>query len=99
MAARGRTKGFKMTDEHRIKIQNSKIFSNLVKYAEGDDEVISKAQADVGLALLRKVMPDLSSVAISNEDDKPFKTEETGKGLSRLLAKIESIEERSAEAG
>ena len=61
----------------------------------------SRLRVDTRKWMLSKVLPKIygDKLAIGNDGDKPFKTEETGKGLSRLLAKIESIEERSAEAG
>lgn len=62
MADRGRPAGFKMSQEHRSKISKSKIFSNLIKFAEGDDSTLSPAQAQVGLALLKKVMPDMQTI-------------------------------------
>ena len=58
-----------MSDHHRTKIGNSRILGNLIKYAEGDDKIVTKAQADIGVALLRKVMPDLSTVAIEGGDE------------------------------
>lgn len=63
---RGRTPGFAMTDEHRGKIQNSNILKALIEHAEGKREMGS-SQVTAGLGLLRKVMPDLQSVAHSGE--------------------------------
>lgn len=73
MAARGRQPGFRMGAEHRDKIKNSNILRNLIKFAEGaDDCPIDAAQANVGLGLLRKVMPDLKAVEHMGEDGGPI---------------------------
>ena len=71
MATRGRKPGFKMTDEHRLKIANSNILSRLIKCAEGEIDV-SSTQAQVGLGLLRKIMPDLSNTQHSGDEDNPI---------------------------
>lgn len=67
MADRGRKPGFRMTEEHRLKIKNSNILSKLIKCAEGEEEM-SSTQATVGLGLMKKVMPDLSSHALTDPD-------------------------------
>lgn len=64
--SRGRKPGFKMTDEHRAKIQNSNILNALIEHVEGKREM-SPSQVSAGLGLLRKVMPDLSSAEIKSE--------------------------------
>lgn len=64
--ARGRKPGFVMTDEHRVKIQNSNILNALVEHVEGKREM-SATQVSAGLGLLRKVLPDLSQTDNSTE--------------------------------
>lgn len=71
MADRGRQPGFRMTEEHRSKIKNSQILNNLIECAEGTRE-LSSTQANVGIALLRKVMPDLSSTTIQGDEESPL---------------------------
>ena len=61
MAARGRTAGFKMPEEHRDKIRNSNILSYLIEHALGQREM-SFSQVRAAEILLRKVLPDLSKV-------------------------------------
>lgn len=63
-----------MTEEHRTKISNSQILNRLIKAAEGELE-LNAVQASVGLGLLRKVMPDLASTALTggDDDDNPIK--------------------------
>lgn len=64
--SRGRKPGFVMSDEHRVKIQNSNILNALVEHVEGRREM-SATQVSAGLGLLRKVMPDLSSTEAAVE--------------------------------
>ena len=63
---RGRKPGFAMSDDHRVKIQNSNILNALVEHVEGKREM-SATQVSAGLGLLRKIMPDLSSAEIKSE--------------------------------
>jgi hypothetical protein len=63
---RGRKPGFFMTEEHRLKIKNSNILNALVEHVEGKREMTA-TQVTAGVALLRKVMPDLSAVEMSGE--------------------------------
>lgn len=67
MAARGRAPGFKMPDEHRTKIANSRILKRLILFAEGGTDngakvEMSPHQVTASLGLLRKVLPDLSNI-------------------------------------
>jgi hypothetical protein len=66
MAPRGRPPGFIMSEEHRLKIKNSNILNRLIRCAEGEFE-ISSVQAQVGLALMNKVMPNLQATDLSAE--------------------------------
>ena len=68
MAARGRTAGFRMSDEHRVKIQNSNILNALIEHVDGKREM-SATQVSAGVALLKKVLPDLSSTTIEGGDN------------------------------
>lgn len=61
--ARGRQPGFQMSDEHRRKIQNSNILKALIEHASGEREM-GASQVTAGLGLLKKVLPDLSSVEL-----------------------------------
>lgn len=56
-----------MSDEHRVKIQNSNILNALVEHAEGRRDM-SPTQVSAGLGLLKKVLPDLQSVALTGQD-------------------------------
>ena len=68
---RGRTKGFVMPVDHRTKIANTKILNRLIDCAEGNLD-LTKVQASVGLGLLKKVFPDLQSVAHSGDSENPI---------------------------
>jgi hypothetical protein len=61
MAKRGRSPGFAMSNDHRVKIQNSNILNALIEHATGKREMAA-TQVTAGLGLLKKVMPDLSAV-------------------------------------
>lgn len=71
MAERGRQPGFRMSDEHRVKIQNSNILNALIEHVSGEREM-SSTQVTAGLGLLRKVMPDLASTTIENGENGPL---------------------------
>jgi hypothetical protein len=51
-----------MTNEHRVKIQNSNILNALIEHVEGVREM-SATQVSAGLGLLKKIMPDLAATA------------------------------------
>ena len=70
---RGRKAGFRMSDEHRVKIQNSNILNALVEHVEGKREM-SATQVSAGLGLLKKVLPDLSQTTLEG-GDKPLSIE------------------------
>ena len=70
--SRGRTAGFRMSDEHRTKIANSQILKCLIEHASGEREM-SASQVSAGLGLLKKVLPDLSAVELSGDDNKPIR--------------------------
>lgn len=63
--ARGRKPGFRMSDEHRVKIQNSNILNALIEHVEGEREM-SATQVSAGLGLLKKVLPDLSQTDVTH---------------------------------
>ena len=71
--SRGRKPGFRMSEEHRVKIQNSNVLNALVEHVEGKREM-SSTQVTAGVALLRKVLPDLSNVELTGEDGGPINT-------------------------
>lgn len=70
MADRGRKPGFTMSNEHRVKIQNSNILNALIEHAEGRRDM-SASQVSAGLGLLKKAMPDLSAVTLQGDDENP----------------------------
>lgn len=59
---RGRPPGFRLTNEHRAKISNSNILNALIEHVEGAREMTA-TQVSAGIALLKKVMPDLAAQA------------------------------------
>lgn len=63
--------GVRLTDEHRSKIQNSRILSRLIGHAEGTEEMTA-TQVQAGLGLLKKALPDLAAMTISGDADNPL---------------------------
>lgn len=59
-----------MSEEHRVKIQNSNILNALLEHVTGDRDM-SSTQVSAGIALLKKTLPDLSSVEVSGDQDNP----------------------------
>ena len=70
-ASRGRQPGFRMSEEHRVKIQNSNILNALIEHACGEREM-GGTQVTAAIALLKKVLPDLQAVQHSGDPDNPL---------------------------
>ena len=56
---------YSMPDRHRDKIANSNILNNLIEHAEGTKK-LEPSQVTAAIALLKKVLPDLQSVALTD---------------------------------
>lgn len=63
--------GVRLTDEHRTKIQKSKILNRLIGHAEGTEEMTA-TQVTAALGLLKKALPDLQAVQISGDKENPL---------------------------
>ena len=72
-----------MSDEHRVKIQNSNILSALIAHACGERDM-SATQVSAGLGLLKKVMPDLAASTIDQTT-----THEVGDSVADLMKAID----------
>jgi len=72
-----------MSDEHRVKIQNSNILNALIEHVQGEREM-SATQVSAGLGLLRKVMPDLASSTVDQTT-----THEVGTSVADLMKAID----------
>lgn len=57
-----------MSQEHRDKIRNSNILTALIEHAEGSREMTG-TQVTAGLGLLKKALPDLSTVTVQGDED------------------------------
>lgn len=77
MAERGRTAGFTMSNEHRDKIKNSNLLNRLLEHALGNIEMTA-TQCTVGLALLKKIMPDLQSLEVGGQGGGPIEVKIIG---------------------
>lgn len=60
-----------MSHTHRLKIQNSNILKVLIEHAEGNREM-SASQVTAGLGLLKKCLPDLATMTIEGNPEKPL---------------------------
>lgn len=70
---KGRPRGVIMSAEHRSKIQNSGILNALIEHALGAREM-SSTQVQASVALLKKCLPDLSTVEMTGEEGGPIQT-------------------------
>jgi hypothetical protein len=61
--------------EQRKKIQNSKVVNRLIQHVEGEIKLDS-TQVTAGLGLLKKTLPDLASVEIAGDPERPLAFEE-----------------------
>lgn len=68
---RGRSPGFTMSPEHRVKIQNSNVLNALIEHVEGKRDM-SSTQVTAAIALMKKVLPDLAAVEMTGEDGGPM---------------------------
>jgi hypothetical protein len=60
--------------EVRAKIGAGQLISRLRRYALGDERVtMTRGQVSAALGLLRKAVPDLSSVDVGNADGEPLR--------------------------
>jgi hypothetical protein len=94
---RGRKPGFVMSDEHRVKIQNSNILNALIEHVEGVRDM-SSTQVSAGVALLKKVLPDLQAVELTGKDGGPIETVdlsplEAARRIAFALSKAERVKE------
>lgn len=78
------TGGARLTEAHRDKIRKSNILNALLEHVDGKREMTA-TQVTAGLGLLRKALPDLSSVAL---------TDPSGEGPAQFVFKT-VYEERS----
>jgi hypothetical protein len=90
---RGRQPGFKMPEAHRVKIANSNILNALIEHVEGNRDMTG-TQVTAGIALLKKVLPDMTRTEVTGEDGGPIKTEETGAAAHKLAAYLDAIASR-----
>lgn len=62
------TGGVKLTEAHRDKIRKSNILNALIQHVEGNRDM-SATQVTAGLGLLKKALPDLSTVSVQGDED------------------------------
>lgn len=75
-----------MSQEHRDKIAKSNILNRLIQFAEGDEKVkMTSTQVTAALGLLRKCLPDLQSVEMSGDPERPIVTT-----VERRIVKVDN---------
>jgi hypothetical protein len=88
---RGRPPGFVMSPEHRTKIQNSQVLNCLLEHVCGNRDM-SSTQVTAGIALMKKVLPDLSATdvtgTINHEHDLADQTREAILEFTSRLARV-----------
>ena len=62
---------YEMPASQRDKIAQSKTLQLLIDHVEGKSEM-SQSRVTAGLALLKKVMPDLANVQVEGNPDRPL---------------------------
>lgn len=82
---RGRKSGFVMSSEHRTKIANSQILKCLLEHVQGKRDM-SATQVTAGIALLKKIMPDLSAIELSGTVDMRKAAEMTDDELAAIAS-------------
>ena len=79
-----------MSDEHRVKIQNSNILNALIEHVEGRRDM-GTTQVTAGIALLRKVLPDMQAVEMTGADGGPIKHEEVARDADAFTRRISGL--------
>ena len=88
-----------MTDAHRDKIRKSKILQRLINHAEGTEDM-TQTQVTAALGLLKKALPDLSSVEMTGKDGGPIEHADVTQDASDFTSRISRLATRTgARAG
>jgi hypothetical protein len=71
MAGRGRPRGVVLSQEHRGKIKSVAILNALQEHVLGT-RAMQQTQVTAAVALLRKVLPDLSQTSVTGDPNNPI---------------------------
>ena len=93
---RGRKPGFRMSDEHRVKIQNSNVLNALIEHVVGKREM-SSTQVTAGVALMRKVLPDLTAVDATVSGQIDHKHDQVANDANAFYSRIAGLASRGGE--
>jgi ribosomal protein L29 len=85
-----------MSDEHRVKIQNSNILNALIEHVEGKREM-SATQVTAGVSLLRKVLPDLQTTQHIGDPENPIELNHTVKAREMSDDELARIAKRGSK--
>jgi hypothetical protein len=69
----GRKAGFRHNEETRAKIQAGVLIERLQRHIKSDKPLLDASQVNAAKALLNKVLPDLSAVQHSGDDENPIR--------------------------
>jgi hypothetical protein len=88
-----------MDDSHRVKIQNSNILNALIEHVEGKREM-SGTQVTAGIALMKKVLPDLSQVDVrgAGENGEHLHKVNADEAFSRFVSRLASVDATAASS-
>lgn len=71
----GRKTGFRHNENTRARIQASNIITRMQKDFASKTPTLTDAQIKIGFGLLRKVLPDLQSITLAGDAERPLVTE------------------------
>lgn len=94
----GPAKGIMLSEQHRDKIRKSKVLQCLISHAVGELEM-SSTQVTAGIALMRKVLPDLASVDMQVEGQIDHKHEQVRSDADAFESRIAGLAARADETG
>ncbi len=93
----GPSKGIVLSEQHRDKIRKSKVLQCLISHAVGEMDM-SSSQVTAGIALLRKVMPDLAAVEATISGQIDHKHEQVANDANAFESRIAGLAARGEAA-
>jgi hypothetical protein len=94
----GPSKGIVLSEQHRDKIRKSKVLQCLISHAVGEMDM-SSSQVTAGIALLRKVMPDLAAVEATISGQIDHKHEQVRSDADDFKGRIAGLAARGDQTG
>lgn len=94
----GPAKGIMLSEQHRDKIRKSKVLQCLISHAVGEMEM-SSSQVTAGIALMKKVLPDLASVEMQVEGEINHTHERVANDADAFESRITGLSARRSDEG